>query len=425
MNGTEDVPQMSNGLEAGPQLPPRVHIYDYLIVLARYRRALILTVVGGGLLVAGFLLVAPQTFIAGATLLPPDKSESLNLAALASSAKFDFKSLSENSSAETLVRIIKSRTMGDSLIARYNLLKRYNLDSSKASIVNETVIGNFIVTSDRQGFIDVSYAETTGFLPSEQEQKDAAQFSAKMVNGAISILDMLNQQKSVAKARHSREFVGKMKDIKRMELDTAQRALLLFQQQNKAIALDKQFEASLTGLVDLQTQIQKKELELSTAQQDLNPDTKIVTILRSQLTQLHSQKSRLEQGQIGGDGLGLPMKGVPELMRQLANLKLNLEVVTQVYTYLEAQYNQEQIQEAKELPTVSVLDPAEAPIRRTSPRRTLILAAAIASLLLVGIVGVFIHDAYRRSWNSLDPSRRSRFRETLRRGRKSSSADIA
>lgn len=392
----------------------RVHLYDYLIVLARYRWFLILVIVGGGLLAATYFYTARQSFTAGATLLPPDKSEGVNLAALMKSGSaLDIGALSENSSAETFARILLSRTLADSLIDRLDLLPKLGFDSGSRAEAIEEVLGGFTVVPDRQGFIDVSYTVKTGFMPSREEQREAAELSAAVVNNAVEVLDKLNQQKSVTRARRSREFIGRMKEIKRGELDSVQRELLRFQQKNKAIALDQQIEASVQGLVDIQTQIQKKELELTVLQQEFNSDTRMVESVRKQIAQLNSQKSRLEGGRIGGEALSIPLSGVPDLTRQFANLKLNLEVATQIYTYLEAQYNQEQIQEARELPTVSVMDYATPPVRRSAPKRTLMVLVTIAALSVAALLGVFFIDTYRRSWRSLDQTKRLRLRETL------------
>jgi len=406
MNRTEE--SGLNGHQMEPEAPPRINLQEYLSVIARYRWGIIAVIAGGMVLVTAYLMMAPQTFIAGATLLPPDKSESLNLAALAASSKLDFKALSENSSAETLVRIITSRTMCDSLITRFNLFERYHLDPSQRELLVSTVQGNFAVSSDRQGFIDIGYAAVTGYMPDAKEQREAAELSARIVNASIDILDKLNQQKAVSKARRSREFIGRMLAVKRAELDSAQIELLRFQQKNKALALDKQIEASVSGLVELQSQIQKKELELTMAEQQMTADAAPVTLLRRQLGELRSQRDRLEQGRAGSDALGIPLSGVPELMRQLVNLKLNQEVTTQVYTYLEAQYNQEQISEARELPTVSVLDPASPPLIRAAPRRMLMFIVAFAALSVVALTGAFLFDAYRRNWRSVVPPRSSR-----------------
>jgi len=409
-----DEQTFSNGHGAGESAPPRAHLYDYMIVVARYRWLFLSIVVGGAILVTLYLFAAPQTYSAGATLLPPDKSEGMSLSSiLASSTKLDFKALSENSSAETFVRILQSRTLADSLITRFNLLERMKMKPEERPLAIDAVIGSLSVTSDRQGFVDISYDAITGFFPDKGEQRESAALAANMVNASIEVLDKLNREKAVSRARRSREFIGRMKEIKRAELDSAQGQLLRFQQQNKAIALDKQLEASVEGLVELQTQINKIELQLTAAQQELTNETPLVQTLRKQLAQLRGQKSRLEAGQSGGDALGISLKSVPDLMRQLANLKLNLEVSTQIYTYLEAQFNQEQIQEARELPTVTVMDYATVPIKRSAPRRTIFLAVAVVALAVVALLVIFVYDSYRRSWEEVDQMKRSRLREAL------------
>jgi uncharacterized protein involved in exopolysaccharide biosynthesis len=206
----------------------------------------------------------------------------------------------------------------------------------------------------------------------------------------------------ITHARRSREYIGRMLVIKRRELDSAQLNLLQFQRQNRAVALDRQVEASVQALVDLQTQIQKKELELGAALNELNPDTRIIENLRSQLSQMKDQRQRLESGSDGGEALSIPLKSLPELGRDYANLKLNLEVATQVYTYLEAQYNQEQVQEARDLPTVSVLDYATPPLEKSAPRRGIMVLVAFVASLIFGVFLSFTIDLARRRWRPDD-----------------------
>lgn len=414
MTGSDELAGVNGDNRDGREAAvPRAHLYDYLLVLARYRWFLILVILGGGVLAAVYFTIARQSFTAGSTLLPPDKSEGLSLAALMKSGSaLDIAGLSENTSAETFARIIQSRTLADSVIDRLDLLEKLGFDSASRWQAVEEVIGNFSVTSDRQGFVDVQYTVKTGFMPDQQEQRQAAELSAAVVNNAVEVLDKLNQQKSVTSARRSRVFIGRMRELKRAELDSIQHQMLQFQQQNKVIALDKQMEASVDALSDLQTQIQKKELELTLMQQEFNPDTRQVDNIRKVISQLKSQKARLEGGQLGG-ALGIPLSGVPDLTRRFMNLKLDVEVATEIYTYLEAQYNQEQIQEARELPTVSVMDYATPPLRRSAPKRTVMVFVSVAALAVAAVLGVFIMDTYRRSWRGLDQTKRMQLRRML------------
>ena len=57
-----------------------------------------------------------------------------------------------------------------------------------------------------------------------------------------------------------------------------------------------------------------------------------------------------------------------------ADLYRQIKIQETVFEFLTQQYELAKIQEAKEIPTVKILDPAEIPERRSFPRRTLIVA---------------------------------------------------
>jgi tyrosine-protein kinase Etk/Wzc len=407
---------MNNGYEivAAGEPPPRAHMYDYLIVLARHRWKLVTFVVIGTALVAAYTFVQPQTFTAGAVLMPPEQQKGFSFSdLLGKSAGLDFGSLGKNSSAENFVKLLGSRSLADSLIDRFDLIERYGLEPGQRELARQRLAGELESSSDREGFISIAYNATTGYMPSKAEQRDAAKFSAEVVNGAIDVLDELNRTKMVTSARRSREFIGRMKTIKRAEMDRAQQAMLEFQRSNKAIALDKQVEASVTALAEIESQIQKTELQLKAAQSELTEAAPQVKMLEGQLRQLASQKNRIESGSTGSAPFALDMRNVPGLAKDFATLTLDLEVATQVYTFLEAQYHQEEVQEARDLPTVQPLDPAVAPEFRSSPRRVLTLLVATPVLLIIGLLGVFILEAIGRQTRSVDAERALALREAL------------
>jgi uncharacterized protein involved in exopolysaccharide biosynthesis len=404
-----------NGTGNDDGLPPRIHLYDYLIVIAGYRRLLLWVMAIGMALVVTYAFIAPHVYPASATLLPPDKSESMSLASfLQAGEKFDMAGLSQNASSEIFVKILRSRTLADSLINRLDLMERFGLSDSMRQLAVMLVQSGFDIQTDRHGTINITYNGQTPYLPSGKEQRDAATLAASMVNESIDILDKLNRQKSVTRARRTREFIGRMKEIKRAERDSLQGRLLLFQQRNNAVSLDKQVEASISSLVEIQTQIQKKEIELQAALNDLTSDSRFIENIRSQIAELRRQRAEVEAGRSGSEALALAFRDIPDLAREYANHKLDLEVATQVYTFLETQYNQEQVQEARDLPTVSVLDWAEPSIFRSAPRRKVIVIVGFAALLVVGLGLIFILEAVKRYWRLNDSVKAAELRAAVR-----------
>jgi tyrosine-protein kinase Etk/Wzc len=404
----------TNGLGSDDGLPPRIHLYDYLIKIARYRWLLLVLIVGGTVLIAVYSMLMPHVYPAAATLLPPDKAEGLSLVSFLNSGEgFDMSGLSQNSSSEIFVKILKSKTLADSLINRLDLWSVMGLDTSSREIAIMNVQSGFDISTDRHGMISINYNAATPFNPSKAEQHAAAELGAKMVNESIDILDRLNRQKMVTRARRTREFIGRMKDLKRLERDSAQNRLLVFQQRNNAIALDKQVEASISALVEIQSQIQMKELELQSALNDLTHDNKVIENMQSQIAQLKRQRASMESGQSGSDAFALSLRTIPDLARQYAILKLDLEVANEVYTFLEQQYNQEQVQEARDLPTVSVLDWATPSAFRSAPRRTVIVVVGFLVLSIGSLVLIFLIDAVRRYWRLNDSQKALELRAAL------------
>ncbi len=385
---------------------PRVSLFEYLSVVYRRRTLFLSILLVGGLLATAILLIMPETYVAGAILLPPDKSEGgVSLTSIVQSSKsLDFAGLSENASAETLAKMITSRSVADSLITRFDLMKRYDMEPFLRPIAIDAVLANFDVTADRQGFISVRFAARTDWFPTRDDETKTRALVSKVVNASIELLDHMNREKNIGKARRSREFLGIMRIKKRKELDSLQMRMQVFQKANKAYSISDQAQVSLDALIMIQTEINKKEIEIASAETEYQGGP-ILQRLRSQLELLKKQKSQMESGNLGTTRTGFPLSGVPELMRQYVGLKLDLEVATQVYTFIETQYHHEAVQEARDLPTVQVLDEATPPVFRSSPKRTFLLSIALVVLAIIGVVVVFIAErmssslkAYRGGW---------------------------
>jgi tyrosine-protein kinase Etk/Wzc len=77
----------------------------------------------------------------------------------------------------------------------------------------------------------------------------------------------------------------------------------------------------------------------------------------------------------------LPALGdVPELALEMIRLKRNVEIQSTVYSMLVKEYEKARIEEARDTPTVQILDRAEVPNLRSRPRRKMLV-------ILGGVVG--------------------------------------
>lgn len=378
---------------------------SYLDVFWRRKWFLMAVVFGGTVLVAAYTFFMPYTYVAEAKLMPPEERSSgqQSFASLLATGGIDLGGLGSSQSAMIFTEILNSRTLADSLITRLDLIERLNLPE-KRQLAVQAVKEALYVDDAKSGVVTVQFSAETSRMPSDAEIDSVAQLSAEVVNEAIDLLDILNREKIVTRASRSRDFLKRMTEVKRAALDSAREKLAEFQAENRAFAIDQQLESAVGALAQVQTVIQLKELELAAAQRELNPSSEIIGSLNTELAELRRQQSQLT----GTDVLGMDLGSTPELLKEYTGLRLDLEVAAQVYTYLESQYHSEQVQAARDLPTVSVLDNAEPPTLRSSPRRSFIVIIAFVVFMVLGLGLVVVLELFGSEFRDFTATRFSR-----------------
>jgi hypothetical protein len=99
-----------------------------------------------------------------------------------------------------------------------------------------------------------------------------------------------------------------------------------------------------------------------------------------------------------------PIRKLPLLGVEWADLYRRMKIQETVYELLNQQYELARIQEAKEIPVVSVIDPANLPERKSSPHRLLIIG--LVTILAVAGGAAWILGIKRiESLEDADPRR--------------------
>ena len=97
----------------------------------------------------------------------------------------------------------------------------------------------------------------------------------------------------------------------------------------------------------------------------------------------------------------MPFQRLPAVARDMAGYMRQVKMLEQVMLFLGQQYYQERVQEARDTPTVQVLDRAMPAIQRTAPKR----AAWLLTSVLAGFVAAM-------GWAMLLAYREARMRGT-------------
>ncbi len=365
-----------------------INLLEYLLVIVKHKKMIFLTCLVTFILTCGITLLMPNIYTSTARILPPQNDKGglssmlgsvSNIAALAG--------LSVGSgSGELYVGMLKSRSIADVIIDKFDLMKiydqKYRVETYK--ILNDAV--NFSVGKD-DGIITVT--------AKDEDPKRAADIA----NTYIEELKKLNIKLNLNNAGRERLFLEERLAVVQNDLSKAEDALKDFQEKNKAIRIDAQASAIIDAFATLKGVLASKEVELGvlrSSQTDQNPQVKA---LREEITQIREQISQLEQShdeKTSSADIFLATSEVPELGIQYARLLRDLKVQETLYELVTKQYEMAKISEAKNTSTIQVLDAAMVPDKKSKPRRSMIVLAATFAMGFFALIFAFIREYGQR-----------------------------
>jgi capsule polysaccharide export protein KpsE/RkpR len=335
----------------------------------------------------------PRRFESTVSLMPPKDAMSdsgLMLAAVAGKAAPGMGAmagsmLGAKSTGALFVELMRSRTVQDQIVDKLDLQKvywtRYKQDARKALNARTDV------TEDRKSGV-ISLTVTDG---DPQRARDIAQ-------GYVDALDRLVSQVSTSSARRERMFIEQRLISVKADLEDAEKQFSAFASQNTALDIKEQTRAMVESAAVLQGQVMAAQSELQSLEQIYTANNIRVRALRArteelkrQLVQLGGSDSSLVADATSSSTELYPsIRKLPLLGVQWADLYRRMKVQETVFDLLTQQYELARIQEAKEIPTVNVIDPANVPEKKSYPPRLLIivvlttLSLAIATISIVG-----------------------------------------
>ena len=373
-----------------------VTLFDYWQVIEKRKWGIIAlcTVMTVGTLIVSLLL--PKIYESTATLLPQlESNNGVGLGALFASgaASSAAQSLgislpgSPATPTDIFTAMLKSRIMADDIIRQFNLVEHYEtktMHDARGSLEGATRI---VVTKEKVIKVAV-------------EDKDP-QLASDIANFYVSNLDRLNQTLSVSKARENRKFIEQRVAETQTTLVKVEDALKEFQTQNRTVAIEAQSKAMIEATAMIQAQIMAQEVQLQVMGSYLSSNNPEIARVQSSISELRKQLQIMETGKSGkerlpGDRLRPAITSVPTLALEYGRLARDLKVQETLYALLISQYEQAKLTEARDTPTVQVLDPAIPAERKSRPKIFLnVLIAGILSLF-IGIFWAFVREAMDR-----------------------------
>jgi uncharacterized protein involved in exopolysaccharide biosynthesis len=360
------------------------------------RRPFLLRCAVLGLLIAtGVAFLIPNEYRSTAQLLPPEGqglSGASMLGALAGGASALIPSgaaglLNSKTAAGTAIGILSSRTVQDEIVKRFDLRRVYSVSlyvDARKKLAERTSIAE----DKKSGLITIIVMDHNR----ERSRDIAAAY--------IQELDTMQRQLSTSSARQERIFLeGRLKVIK-SDLDTAAKSLSEFSSRNATLDVQKQGQVTVEAAARLQGELITAQSELHGLQATYTDDNIRVREVRARLNELQSELRKLggegqpaDNSQLGSNELFPSLRKLPILGVTYLNLYQQLTIQATLYEILTKQYELAKVQEAKEIPTIKILDQPELPEKKSFPPRSILVVGGTVLFTILG-AGWVVGRAY-------------------------------
>jgi capsule polysaccharide export protein KpsE/RkpR len=422
VDGTQESEQSSGyeglGLQPEPAVAPTppLEAIDVAWLLWGERRFLGQCTAAG---LVAFLLLAfllPKHYTATAQLMPPDFNSSsdlmMALPAMSSGGGSESsggggvsggggtgslmglasKLLGVSSSGDLFIGVLRSRTIEDDIIKRFDLMDLYSVKYPEDA------------RKELEDITDIKSDAKTGILSIAVEDKKpwrAAAIAQAYVDELNQVLATVNN----SSAHRERIFVEKRREEVKKELDDAAQEFGEFASANTALDIPEQAKAMVAAAADLQGQLITAQSMLSGLQQIYTDDNHRVRELKAQIGELMRQLDKVGGKDVTpANGSVLSSSELYPSIRQLPLLGVRYldlfrknKIDEAVYELLTKQYEIARFEEARDVPTAQVLDAPVVPQKKTRPHRIYIIAGGMFFSLACGIAWILGGSRWKRT----------------------------
>jgi len=370
------------------------------------RRRFFLRTAAMGLIVSTLVaFLIPKSYTSTAQLMPPDPQSTSGMAMMAAMAGKAAGGLGAvagdllglKSSGALFIGVLRSQTSEDRLIQQFDLRKVYGqglVVDARAKLDENTAI-----SEDRKsGIISISVTD------------HSPQRAAALAGAYIDQLNSLVSELSTSSAHRERVFLEERLKVAKADLDDASNQLAQFSSKNSTLDIQQEGKAMLDAAGTIAGEMITAQSQLEGLRQIYADNNSRVRSLKARVTELRKQLEELDGTKTGSasgvaassgksanpqavqdSGLPFPtIRSLPLLGAKYADYYRRAKIQETVYELLTEQYELAKVQEAKETPSVKILDPAAVPENKSFPPRLEFMflgTSLVAALSVVWVLG--------------------------------------
>lgn len=285
---------------------------------------------------------------------------------------------SQIGSGYSYLAILNSREAMLKVVDKFDLLKVYDIKDSMVDAAIKELRSNVDFQIDKYGAVVVKVLDRS------------PKRSAAMANYFVKVLNNMNGFLSSEDARNMRMVIESryLKNVS--DLKNAEDSMKVFQQKYGVFSLPEQAKASVSTGAELESQLILAQVRRSVFEKQLAANSPEIVTLDQQIAALRQKINDLKTGKgmagTENSGVLVPFKEMPARAMEYLDLYRQIEIQTKLMEIVYPLYEQAKLEEARETPTVLVLDHAVPPVKKSRPMRSLIVISAFVLGLALSIV---------------------------------------
>lgn len=283
--------------------------------------------------------------------------------------------LSQKTDSDISIALLTTKSVLDMQIHQFNLIKYYgqkDIEGARLALLGATKF----IPDLKSGFLSINVADKNPKL------------ATQIANNYIVCLGNLISKIAIGKTSIRKNFLEAQVESAQFNLTDAENKVKIFAQQNGILAGNQ--SQVIAGIVtQLQAQLIALQSKLKVMSQYETPSNPEYMQVEKQIFVIKQQLDGLNIGQENNqDKITIPAGLAPELAQQYVILIRNYLIKEEIYKQVIKQFEISNIDRLSELnPTsIQVIDYAQVPLHKTSPKRLKIILLAVIIGFILGIL---------------------------------------
>jgi capsule polysaccharide export protein KpsE/RkpR len=215
--------------------------------------------------------------------------------------------------------------------------------------------------------------------------------SAEIANYLVTLVDSMNIEFSIQRAKNNRIFIEKRYLQNVADLKKAEDSLYKFQKKYGIVAVPEQLEVTVKAAAEIESELMKKEMESFFVLQGYGVNSPQYQGIQMEINMLKEKVQELKNSSNLGatSNILFPFKDMPNIAIQYLRNYREVEIQQTILEIVMPMYEQAKVEEQKSMPTIMLMDKAVAPELKYSPKRSVIILGVLFLFLFIFVPFVF------------------------------------